>query len=87
MARLRPVRSAARPVRAVQLDAEDDAALLRYCRRRGLTLSEALRELIGSALRAAGAGGLSRDERREREVLRAAKRELLSALASAELER
>lgn len=71
-------------MRAVQLDPEDDAALLRYCDARGLSLSEAMRELLGAALRASGAGGLSAGARLRREAVREAKRSLLDAIARAE---
>lgn len=71
------------PVRAAQLDPETDGALLRYCEARSLSLSEAIRELLNYALRAAGAGGLPTARLQRREALRSVKRDMLSALASA----
>lgn len=74
-------------MRGAQLDPETDAALLRYCEREGLTLSEAIRRLLDLALRAQGTGGLGTRRLAEREALRTAKRELLGAVASATLRR
>jgi hypothetical protein len=80
-------RRLAPPVRAVQLDAEDDAALLEYCAREGLTLSQGLRQLIGAGLKVYRAGGLTETARARREAVRAAKRDLLRVVASASVAR
>lgn len=80
---MRRPRTPPAPVRAAQLDPEVDAALLRYCEARSLTISQAMRELLTTALRHAGAGGLGAMKLQRREALRTVKRDLMGALASA----